>query len=122
MPTLRLSPRCLIGLLLFSCGQMLLEITLTRFFSALFYPPYVFAVLSLAVLGIGLGAASASARKALRRADLIPRYMVLAGVSALVIVAFAVFGGAVYVPVAIFVLVALPYFFAGLVLATVFSL
>src|SRR5258708_37418015 len=97
----RLSPRCLIGLLLFSCGQMLLEITLTRFFSDLFYPPYVFAVLSLAVLGIGLGAALASARKTLRRPDLMPLYLLLAGASALIIVAFAVFVGAVVLLLAI---------------------
>src|SRR5690242_3353279 len=100
----RLSSRNLGGLLVFSCGQMLLEITLTRFFSALFYPPYVFAILSLAVLGIGLGAPLASARKALRRADLIPMYMILAGLSALVIAAYAVFGGAASFPAAIFVL------------------
>src|SRR5215468_2282438 len=94
----RLSPLNLGGLLVFSCGQMLLEITLTRLFSALFYPPYVFAILSLAVLGIGLGAALASARTALRHTDLIPLYMLLAGVSALVIIAFAVFGGTAHFP------------------------
>src|SRR5215468_8732229 len=99
----RLSPLNLGGLLVFSCGQMLLEITLTRFFSALFYPPYVFAILSLAILGIGLGAALASARKTLRRADLIPVYMILAGFSALAVVAFAAFGGAANFTAALFI-------------------
>jgi ABC-type dipeptide/oligopeptide/nickel transport system permease subunit len=49
------SPGRLFGLALLSSAGLILEISLTRLFSTLFYPPYVFAILSLAVLGIGLG-------------------------------------------------------------------
>ncbi len=51
-----------ISLALLSGGGLFLEIALTRLFSTIFYPPYVFAIISLAILGIGLGAALAAWR------------------------------------------------------------
>ncbi len=50
-------PLLLAGLTLISLAGMALEITLTRVFSVLFFYHYVFAILSIAMLGVGLGAA-----------------------------------------------------------------
>jgi hypothetical protein len=115
------APGRLFGLALLSGGGLVLEITLTRLLSTLFYPPYVFAVLSLALLGIGLGAAVASWRVELRRQRLVPVYMTLTGLGALVLVVFVVPTASLNLQVALFVLIVLPYFCAGLALATIFS-
>jgi hypothetical protein len=56
-----------LGLALFSAAILLTEIALTRFYSVRYYPPVVFAILSLALLGIGLGAAMAAWWPAARR-------------------------------------------------------
>jgi len=109
------------GLALLSGGGLVLEISLTRLFSTLFYPPYVFAVLSLAVLGIGLGAAAATWRAELRREERAPVYMALAGLCTLALVIFAVLVAPLNLQVPLFVLVVSPFFFIGLVLATIFS-
>lgn len=50
-------PVLLAGIALISLAGMALEITLSRVFSALFFYHYAFAILSIAMLGIGLGAA-----------------------------------------------------------------
>ena len=80
----------LAGLALFSGSSLYLEIALTRLLATIYYPPYVFAAISLAILGIGLGAALASWQTALRRETLISSYMGLAGLGGLILVAFAV--------------------------------
>ena len=66
-------------LALLSGAGILLEIALTRLFSTLFFPPYVFAIISVAVLGIGLGAALATAKPAWRSPKRLPLYVALAG-------------------------------------------
>lgn len=53
----------MIGLGLASLGGLALEITLTRLFSVLFFYNYVFLLISLAILGISIGAALAHNRK-----------------------------------------------------------
>jgi hypothetical protein len=106
---------------LLSGGGLLLEITLTRLLSTLFYPPHTFAVLSLAVLGIGLGAAVATWRAAWRRAQRAPAYVSLAGLCTLVLVVFACLAGALALHIPLWVLVASPYLFIGMALATIFS-
>jgi hypothetical protein len=108
-----------VGLL--SGSGLLLEIALTRLFSALFYPPYVFAVLSLAVLGLGLGAALATWRAPLRRQRLAPAYAALAGLSTVLLVVLAVRLASLDARALLILLVALPYLFIGLALATLFS-
>ena len=75
-----------ISLALLSGSGILLEIALTRLFSTLFFPPYVFAIISVAVLGIGLGAALATARPVWRRPSRIPFYLAATGYSALILV------------------------------------
>jgi hypothetical protein len=109
------------GLALLAAGSLLLEVALTRLLSVLYYPPYVFAVLSLAVLGIGLGAALATARAAWRQAARLPFYGTLAALSTLLVALWATGpvregGWLVFL-----VLLLLPYLFAGLSLVTIFS-
>jgi spermidine synthase len=106
-----------LSLALLSAASLLLEITLTRLFSAVYYPPYVFAILSLAVLGIGLGAAVVTWRPALRQESYQPFYSIAAALSVLVILIALAFG----LQGVIFVLVILPYFFIGLTFASIFS-
>lgn len=107
----------LLSLALLSAASLLLEITLTRLFSVIYYPPYVFAILSLAVLGIGLGAALAAWRPALRREDYQPLYPIAAALSVVIILIALIIG----VQGFIFALVILPYFFIGLMFASIFS-
>ncbi len=110
-----------LSLALLSGGGISLEIALTRLFSTLFFPPYVFAVISIAVLGIGLGAAIATARPAWRRLDRLPLYLVLTGYTTLALLLAVVWTAAIDLHGALFVLVLLPYLFIGLALATIFS-
>ena len=109
------------GLALLSGAGLVLEISLTRLFSTLFYPPYVFAILSLAVMGIGLGAAVVTWRAGWRRDDYVPVYAALAGLGTLVLVVFAVLTAARNLQIPLLVLVVLPYACIGLALATLFS-
>ncbi|MEZ4583987.1 MAG: hypothetical protein R3A10_20520 [Caldilineaceae bacterium] len=110
------------GVALLAAGGLMLEIGLTRLFSTLYYPPYVFVVLSLAVLGIGLGAGLVAWRPALARAELIPWYAGGASVTALLVTAFLLTwpdlgGGAIQ-----FGLTALPFLGLGMTLSALFSL
>jgi hypothetical protein len=106
------------GIGLISLAGLLLEISLTRLFSVLFYPPAVFSILSLAILGIGLGAAATTLSTDLRRAKRVPLYLGLGGLSA------ALIALAASVPAlhrALFVLAVLPYFAVGLSLTALFA-
>jgi hypothetical protein len=115
------SPGRLSGLALLSGGGLVLEISLTRLFSTLFYPPYVFAILSLAILGIGLGAAAVTWRAEWRQNDYVPLYAGLASLGTLAVVAFAVLTAARSLQIALLALVVWPYVCIGLALATLFS-
>ena len=108
-----------LSLSLLSGASLLLELALTRLFSAVYYPPYVFAILSLAILGIGLGAGAAAWRPALRREAYQGLYTIGAAILAIVIpLAFTL---ALPLQGMILVLVALPYFFIGLIFSSMFS-
>lgn len=102
-------------------GGLFLEVALTRLYSTLFYPPAVYAILSLAVLGIGIGAAIATWRSSARRPTLAPQYMALAGITTTLLVIGASFSAAVELPLHLFILVILPFFFLGLAMVTLFS-
>ena len=112
----------LLGVALLAAGGLMLEIGLTRLFSTLYYPPYVFVVLSLAVLGIGLGAGVVAWRPALARAGLLPWYVGGAGVAALSVLALLLtwpdLGGGTLQ----FALTALPFLGLGMALSALFSL
>lgn len=106
------------GVGLLSMGSLVLEVALTRLFSTLFYPPAVFAVLSLAVFGIGLGAAYATWKKQARRIERLPPYLSLSAASALLIVLFSAVAG---LHPALYLLVPFPFVFTGIALTTLFS-
>lgn len=112
---------CLIGLALFSGSLLFVEIGLTRLFATLYYPPVVFSVLSLAVLGVGLGAALAAWQTRWRQVQYTGAYMAMASLAVLLL-ATAVFVALPVVPHALlFLLAPLPFLFAGLALASLFS-
>ncbi len=109
-----------ISIALLSTASLLLEIALTRLFAALFYPPTVFAILSLAILGIGIGAAAAAIWPHLQGESRVPTYLTLAALSALLIpIAAALLPGSLQ-PL-LFLPIPLPYAFTGLTLATLFA-
>lgn len=115
------SPRYQLSLALLSGGGLLLEISLTRLFSTRFYPPYVFAVISLAIFGLGLGAAVATLRPAWRRLDRLPLYMILAGYTAIALLLIVVWTTWLDTRGMLLGLVLWPYFFVGLALAALFG-
>lgn len=96
----------------------MLEIGLTRLFSALFFPPAVFGILSLAILGIGLGAALVMARPGWQVPGWVPHYLGLAGLSVVGITAVSVIPT---LQLALFALVILPFLFIGMALTTLFN-
>lgn len=117
----RITSRQQLGLALLSGSGIFLEIALTRLFSALFYAPYVFAVISVAILGLGLGAALATGRAAWRQPRRLPLYLVLAGYAGLILLLAAVWTASLDLRGGLLALVSLPYLFIGLALATLFS-
>jgi hypothetical protein len=115
------SSRRLLSLALLSASGLFLEITLTRLLSTLFYPPYVFAILSLALLGIGLGAAAATFWPRLRQQEQLPTYLAFSGVSTLFLVGFAILTASIDLRPLLVLLLLCPYLFIGLALVTLFS-
>jgi hypothetical protein len=111
----------LLSLSLLSATALLLEISLTRLFSTIFYPPYVFAILSLAVLGIGLGAGLATWRGAWRDPARLPLYLIIAGSATLLLLLASVWSSSFDSGRGLLVLVPGPYLFVGLALVTYFS-
>ena len=111
--------RRLLNLALLSGGSLLLELALTRLFSAIYYPPYVFAIISLAILGIGLGAGLAAWRPELRRES--NQWLYLLGAALFSIVVIIALALLPQLQGFIFVLVPLPYLFIGLTFAAIFS-
>ena len=115
----------LIAVALISLAALALEIALTRLFSVLFFPPAVFAILSLAILGIGLGAALVTWRPRWGNVANLAGYQTAAAAAVIAIVAAAVlpgrYGNLPLQQPALFVLVVLPYLFTGMSLTTIFS-
>jgi predicted membrane-bound spermidine synthase len=114
-----------VGIALISLAGMALEITLTRVFSVLFFYHYVFAILSIAMLGVGLGAAlvyqwgrTPTPGRALNRAQTMT-LLASAAVLGLALVIFATisFDARPLLAAA----AALPYLLLGMTLATLFT-
>ena len=112
----------LIAVGLLTGSGLFLEITLTRILSTLYYPPFVFVVISLAILGIGLGAALASARADLRKEARLPIYHSLAGASTLVVLAGILWLSSTMPQFLLVFIVVLPFVFIGLALSVIFSI
>jgi hypothetical protein len=107
-----------IAIALISLAGLALEIGLTRLFSVLFFPPAVFGILSLAILGIGLGAALVTWRARWRDPARVPLYLGFASVS---VVGITVVSTIPPLQFTLFGLVVLPYLFTGMALTTLFS-
>lgn len=109
------------ALALLAGGGLLYEIALTRLLSALYFNSFVYVLLSVAVLGIGLGAALATTIPALRQRARLSLWFALAGLSAAGLVPGLIelsYSGSRF---ASYTLVAVPYMFTGLALATLFA-
>lgn len=111
----------LLGVSLLSAAGLVLELALTRLISVIYFPPYVFAVLALAVLGIGLGAALSIWFPALRQQQQLPRCAAGAALTTIALLLLLLLTPAPRQIVLVGVLLLLPYFFIGLALTTLFS-
>ncbi|MCY3915207.1 MAG: hypothetical protein OXG49_04260 [Chloroflexi bacterium] len=114
------APR-LLGTAILSASALLLEIALTRLFSLIFFPPYVFLILSVAILGIGIGAAATALRPAMARRIGLALGSIAAAVCTILLLLFAVYGSPVEMQILLFILLALPYICFGLVISLLFS-
>lgn len=106
--------------LLSACG-ILLEIILTRLLSALYYPQSVFVVLSLAILGIGLGAGIATVSERLRNVKYIVLYVSLASISSLVLTILSITTATHGDMFVVGLVMLVPYIFIGMSFATLFG-
>jgi len=111
----------LLATAILSASALLLEIALTRLFSLIFFPPYVFFIISVAILGIGAGAAVAAWRPRLARRIGLALGSCGAAICTLLLSLFTVYGGAVEMQILLFALAALPFVFFGLVISALFS-
>lgn len=110
-----------VGIALLSASVLLIEIGLTRLVSVLYYPPLAFAVLALAVLGIGVGAALAALRADLRALRLVPFYAAVGAISLVAMLTLATAGLSSPLYPLFFALIIAPFTCAGLALSVLFS-
>ena len=111
----------LIGTAVLSASALLLEIVLTRLFSVLFFPPYVFLVISIAIFGIGIGAALPALRPVMAHSNRLALYCCGATLATLLLLLFAVLGASLDLQILLLPLLALPYLFFGLAMSSLFS-
>ena len=116
----------LFGLALFAGSLLFFEIGLTRLFATIYYPPTVFAVLSLGLLGIGLGAAAAAWRNRWCMQNNLPHYASGVALFGLVLVVTVLYGHTLPISNHLdfgmhLALVLPPFICAGLFFATYFS-
>ena len=118
-------PTLLAGIWLISLAGMTLEITLSRVFSVLFFYHYAFAILSIAMLGIGLGAALVHRRRSvpapgrsLLHAQALTLLASIAALAlALTLIATVSIDGRLLLAAA----ASIPYLLLGMTLATLFT-
>lgn len=108
----------LFALGLFSAALLLIELGFTRLFATRYYPPFVFVILSVAILGLGVGAALVTVGATLRRPERLPRYTAGAALCTLLVIGAV---GIIEQTTLLLFLATLPFLCAGLVLATIFS-
>lgn len=119
---LTLSWQRLLGTAVLSASALLLEISLTRLFSVLYFPPYVYFIISVSILGIGIGAALPAIRPALAAESHLTRYCIGAAAATLCLLVVAILGPASRIQLPLFALLALTFVFFGLTIAAIFSL
>lgn len=112
--------RRLLGTAILSGSALSLEIALTRVFSLLYYPPYVFFIISVAILGIGIGAALPALRPALAQRTRLTLYCGGAALTTLLPLLFIALAGSLDIQIVLFALLVLPYAFFGLTLSCLF--
>ena len=111
----------LIGTAVLSASALLLEIVLTRLFSVLFFPPYVFLVISIAIFGIGIGAALPALRPVMAHSNRLALYCCGATLATLLLLLFAVLGASLDLQILLLPMLALPYLLFGLAMSSLFS-
>ncbi len=111
----------LIGTAVLSVSALLLEIVLTRLFSVLFFPPYVFLVISIAIFGIGIGAALPALRPVMAHSNRLALYCCGATLATPLLLLFAVLGASLDLQILLLPMLALPYLLFGLAMSSLFS-
>ncbi|MCY3977471.1 MAG: hypothetical protein OXG23_05190 [Chloroflexi bacterium] len=111
----------LLGAATLSASALLLEIALTRLFSLIFFPYYVFLIISVAILGIGIGAAVATLWPSFAQRIGFALGSIFAALFTALLLLFAASGSAVDMQLLLFFLLALPYLCFGLVISMLFS-
>lgn len=119
--TSSISQQKLIGTATLSASALIFEIALTRLFSVLYFPPYVFFIISMAILGIGIGAALPALHPGFATKGRLSIYCGGAAISSFFVILLAVSGSAMAIQIPLFALLTLPYLFFGLVISSVFS-
>lgn len=110
-----------ISLAIFSASSLALEVTLTRLLSTLYYPPFIFVVLSLAIFGIAIGAAWVVIEEFLRDEKRIPLWIAASSVAVIIQVVGLPFSATLDSPILTGLLLVLPYVAIGVTLACIFS-
>ena len=113
--------RRLLGTAILSASALLLEIALTRLFSLLYYPPYVFFIISIAILGIGIGAAAVALRPKLALDTRLAVFCAGATLCTLLLLLFATVGSVLDLPILLFILLVLPYVCFGMAISSLFA-
>ena len=121
MVAVSVSPQRLLAIAILSGSALCLEIALTRLLSVLYFPPYVFLVISLAILGISIGAALPALRPRLARANWLPRYCLAAAASSILVALVCASRLPLHAPALVFLALALPFVWVGLTLSALFS-
>ena len=122
MVNLPLPRQRLVGTALLSASALLLEIALTRLFSVLYFPPYVYFIISVSILGIGIGAALPAIRPALASESRLAMYCLGAVGTTLFLILLAISAPASAIQIALFALLALTFACFGLAISSIFSL
>lgn len=119
----RLLPRQrLVGTAILSASALLLEIALTRFFSVLYFPPYVYFIISVSILGIGIGAALPAIRPALAAEGRLGLYAIAAAAATFLLLILASLAPAASIQFPLFALLALIFACFGLAISSIFIL
>lgn len=112
----------LLATAILSASALFLEIVLTRLFSVIYYPPYVFFIISFAIFGIGIGAALPALRPSLANERRLALYAIGATLTTMLLILVTVLGAALDLQILLFILVILPYTFFGTAISSLFTL
>ena len=112
----------LVGTAVLSASALLLEIALTRLFSVLYFPPYVYFIISVSILGIGIGAALPAIRPALASEGRLALYALGAAAATFLLLVLATVAPAASNQFPLFALLALTFACFGLAISSIFSL